>query len=360
MSLNTLSGGAFQNIDGAPLSNGFLVFELSHDEQETTTSPNGQVVAGLRKTVYLDNNGNVVAGSTMWANDSLNPANSFYFVTAYDSTGKPVWKYPQQVTVTSSPSPFVLGTIVPSNPPSSGGAAVGSLLLQTNGTNNGSQSLLNLANGNNITITDGGAGTVTIAATGGPTFSGNGAWFYGPGITDAGQTYGSTYWNQAASNLANGAYTANQVVVYIFQLFVSYTISKVSAEASNNVGAVHSTFGIYTQAGSKVVDGGNFLASTGAGVQTNTITPVTLTPGVYYHAQAATTTNSGMTFFPGIQISSSASNNTIPSFVANFTKRVAIAANALSGGTLPATLGTLTAFTPSQSNGDSIVCPLYE
>jgi hypothetical protein len=39
--------------------------------------------------------------------------------------------------------------------------------LEVNGTPNGSQSLLNLASGANITLTDGGTGTVTIAASGG-------------------------------------------------------------------------------------------------------------------------------------------------------------------------------------------------
>ena len=39
--------------------------------------------------------------------------------------------------------------------------------FQTNGTPNGSQSVLNLAAGSNITITDGGSGTVTIGGTGG-------------------------------------------------------------------------------------------------------------------------------------------------------------------------------------------------
>jgi len=39
--------------------------------------------------------------------------------------------------------------------------------LQTNGTPNGSQALLNLAQGTNVTLTDNGTGTVTIDATGG-------------------------------------------------------------------------------------------------------------------------------------------------------------------------------------------------
>lgn len=45
----------------------------------------------------------------------------------------------------------------------------GTLTLQTNGTNNGSQSLLNLKNGTGITVTEDGSGGVTITATGGGT-----------------------------------------------------------------------------------------------------------------------------------------------------------------------------------------------
>ena len=41
------------------------------------------------------------------------------------------------------------------------------LTLQTNGTNNGSQSLLNLVAGTNMTITDNGSGSITFASTGG-------------------------------------------------------------------------------------------------------------------------------------------------------------------------------------------------
>jgi hypothetical protein len=50
----------------------------------------------------------------------------------------------------------------------SGGSGSGvGLLLQTNGVDNGSQSLLNLQEGTNVTITDNGNGTVTISASGG-------------------------------------------------------------------------------------------------------------------------------------------------------------------------------------------------
>lgn len=49
------------------------------------------------------------------------------------------------------------------NPPTSGGA----IALQTNGTNNGSQSLLNLHAGSNMTLTDNGSGQITFDASGG-------------------------------------------------------------------------------------------------------------------------------------------------------------------------------------------------
>lgn len=43
-----------------------------------------------------------------------------------------------------------------------------SIRLETNGTNNGSQSILNLSSGTNVTLVDNGSGTVTISATGAP------------------------------------------------------------------------------------------------------------------------------------------------------------------------------------------------
>lgn len=50
--------------------------------------------------------------------------------------------------------------------------STGGVSLETDGTPNGDQSLLNLEAGTNITLTDNGTGTVTIDATGGGTFLG--------------------------------------------------------------------------------------------------------------------------------------------------------------------------------------------
>lgn len=56
------------------------------------------------------------------------------------------------------------------NTPDSGGG--GGITLQTNGTNNGSQLILNLKQGTNITLTDDGVGGITITSSGG----GSSAW----------------------------------------------------------------------------------------------------------------------------------------------------------------------------------------
>lgn len=74
------------------------------------------------------------------------------------------------ISVASSTANFigiesVVTPTIPVKAPSSGGGGSGPA-LQTNGTPNGSQSLLNLANGPNISITDNGSGTDTISASG--------------------------------------------------------------------------------------------------------------------------------------------------------------------------------------------------
>lgn len=48
-----------------------------------------------------------------------------------------------------------------------GGASGSGVSLKTNGVANGSQTVLNLKDGSNITITDDGAGGITISSTGG-------------------------------------------------------------------------------------------------------------------------------------------------------------------------------------------------
>lgn len=114
MSANALTGGAFQDAAGNVLSNGYLVFELSHDELDTVTG--AQICAGLLRTIWLDNNGNVAPNQLAENNDQLLPAGSFYTVTAYRSDGVKAWRSFQYVTILSSPSPFNLNAVIPTSP----------------------------------------------------------------------------------------------------------------------------------------------------------------------------------------------------------------------------------------------------
>ncbi len=157
-----ITGGAFQDFEGNVLANGYLTMQLSHDEQEAVDP--GEVVAGLILRVPLDANGNVAGTVYVWPNDQLNPAFSFYIVNAFTRSGILAWAAPQFQTVTGS-GPFDIGTWIPNNPPT-GGAPVGSILLQTNGTNNSDQALLNLAAGTGITLVND-AGTTTITGASG-------------------------------------------------------------------------------------------------------------------------------------------------------------------------------------------------
>src|ERR1700689_41059 len=188
----------------------------------------------------------------------------------------------------------------------------------------------------------------------GTTFSGNGSFMLGPGIRSP--LFFETAFSSILLKKVNGVSTANRVVVYLFQLDVSQTISKVSAIATNNSGGFTMSVGIYSYTGTKLVDGGSFVAQTSPTVQTNTITPVTLSSGVYWQAQAATSNGSGATLY-GIALGGLV--NILPEYIAN-APRAGYPANPMVGGVLPATLGAITAFTPNSSDGDGFVTPLYE
>jgi hypothetical protein len=186
------------------------------------------------------------------------------------------------------------------------------------------------------------------------TFSGNGSFMLGPGIRNP--LFFETTFSGVNTTVVNGARTANRVVLYLFQLDVAITISKISVIATNNTLGLTMSVGIYSYTGTKLVDSGTFVAQTSPTVQTKTITPVTLSPGVYWQAQSATTNDSGATLYG---IVAGGSFNILPAYVANST-RVGYAANPMVGGVLPSTLGAITAFTPISADGDGFVTPIYE
>ena len=112
-----LTGGNFQDSAGNPLSLGYLVFTLNHDENiGTLGAPSGsQVASGISVRFYLDANGSVTSNSGIWTNDLLLPVGSYYTVRAFNNSGLEVWSSPQIFTLVYTPT-IDLGSLVPSLP----------------------------------------------------------------------------------------------------------------------------------------------------------------------------------------------------------------------------------------------------
>lgn len=211
-------------------------------------------------------------------------------------------------------------------------AATSGLLLETNGTPNGSQLKLNLVAGGGIGLVDDGTGDVTVSNT-----QTAGANFANNGVIHGGQELGGVLANGGTRNL----WTANQVMVC--QLIVPYQITLRRALAVSSASYPSATFayGIYNLAGNSLLVSGVFTGSAFSNVSksVNLSSTITLQPGVYWFACAS---DQG-TFFVGPTISFSAS---VAGTVLNAdVTRIGYAANAMVSGVLPATLGTITATT---------------
>jgi hypothetical protein len=109
--VNQIVNGAFQDPEGNPLANGFLLFELSQDGVVNTST---RVCAGHTIRVPLNSSGDVPSSPiySLWPNTVITPSTTFYTLSAYSSTGQLVWG-PNPVSITASPSPLDLGTLIP-------------------------------------------------------------------------------------------------------------------------------------------------------------------------------------------------------------------------------------------------------
>lgn len=112
-----LGGGAFQDNQGNPLSNGFITLTLSHDAclPPDATNPS-QIPAGITTKMALDANGNLVPQPRIWTNDILIPLGSYYVVMAYNYKGLAVWAAPQKWSINASGGVVDVGSIVPLTP----------------------------------------------------------------------------------------------------------------------------------------------------------------------------------------------------------------------------------------------------
>lgn len=365
-----LTNGSFQDAEGNVLANGYLEFELNQD-----SSVNGfNICAGITIKILLDASGNAVAGQFIWGNDVLAPINSYYRVTGFTAAGQPAWGPNNQQVVGNGT--FDLSTWIPNQvfswtPPTT------SILLETDGTPNEIQTILDLESGNNITLTDNGDGSVTIdAAAGGFALKINGVneapsphatvnLQNGSGITitDDGSggvtiagikyTTAGTGWFLGGQSYApvgddtGGFWGVNQMYAVELYLNQTYTISNMCALViTGSAGAF--TAGLYNAAGTLVMDAGanafslagsqRFIrVAIGAG-------GVTLLPGKYYFGFAAPTGANGSVLCHELQTWLTQLLNGIDLSNPQVTPtRIGISSNALIGGNqMPATLGTLT------------------
>lgn len=333
-----LINGGFTDFEGSPLDMGYLVMALSHDEQYTVGL--NQVVAGLKLRIALDSNGNIPASpaTKVFANDAMLPSGSFYIVRAFKADGTEAWASEQFWTILSSPSTLDVGTIVPTNPPGGGGSGSSSLLLQTNGTNNTNQSLLNIAQGTNVTITNV-SGTTTINASGASFTTTNQGWFLG------GQSFAPI--SDDTGHAVYSSLSANTVVAVQIVLQATWKISSMAVFCITGSSIQGFAAGLYSIDGNtKLIDSGPITIPAASQKYIPAVlgSPVTVPPGVYWFAYGATT-NSGQ---PSIlahqeEIWFTAMINGI-----DFTNpqtlptRYGTCANPLSAGALPATLGAIT------------------
>ena len=99
--------GQFLRPDGSPAAGATLYLLLSQDA--VATSPM-ETITHARIPITLDANGNIPAGTVIWANDELLPVGTYFHVVVIDGTyGK---CFDERLTI-SGASPINLNAIAP-------------------------------------------------------------------------------------------------------------------------------------------------------------------------------------------------------------------------------------------------------
>ncbi len=168
-------------------------------------------------------------------------------------------------------------------------------------------------------------------------------YLFGPGVPSLlGLTLGDTL-------IGNG----NTVYVWQFTLTVSWTIRTATYITGNSLPypTYPLGFGIYSYSGGKLLDVYFDTTATYGSPVTQTFTGVTLSAGTYYFAQAQPATGiSGPTMAIGsgggaVSLDQILAMITSPAATLSTSPIEGTAANSMSGGVLPSTLGTISALT---------------
>lgn len=226
------------------------------------------------------------------------------------------------------------------------GGTGSTLTLENNGVANGSQTLLNLVAGTGITVTDDGLGDITLNSLGASFVTPNQGWFLG------GQD-----WGPIVDNSGEGAGSANVVNVVQVQLLATYTISTLSCYVITGAGSGYMCCALYSANGStKLIDAGTNAFDTHSNSQVlrsvSLATPVTLNPGVYWFAYGSTDGSGTLV--------AHTPQTWLPTLFSGSTARIGTAANVISSGKMPATLGTITALANTGADIGAVTAVMFQ
>ena len=211
---------------------------------------------------------------------------------------------------------------------STGGAGIS---LKTNGTPNASQSLLNMVNGSNISIVSDGSGNTTINST---LATNSSSWFLSiqDVIAGASPTTSIPYTDGIAIGAGCMAVQVN--------LDTPVTVRKISNYVFSGSPGQFCYMAVYSADGStKIIDPGanTFDIGTSSTVRTVTLgTPVVLSPGCYLVAWNASSATP-----EGLGIVSNAMTYPWWQLLGANSARLVRGTNAVSAGSMPASLGTI-------------------
>lgn len=297
------------------------------------------IIAETQIDVVPDNSGNF--SQNLWGNNSLSQPGSFYTVEFWSvnritSSGNWIFNASQSLNNAAQLNA----------PPVPAGF---SLVLENNGALNSSQSTLNLeSTDGSVTITDVGGGTLNLQ-TATTAFATAGQGWLAP--TDF-MPFTPTTLQAVVPAIASGAGSGNGVGAVQFILPYSVTIRAISMYVVSGGGSGYATAAIYNAAGTtKLVDAGANAFDTHTASQTlrtATITPVTLPAGLYWLAVGSTDVAGSATGYSMYQYLAPVVN-------ANSVVRYGSAANSLTAGAMPSSLGTVTGFGTGSSTNIPLV-----
>ena len=73
----------FQNPDGTPVANGYLLIRLNQDGSVNDT----QIQSNFTQ-ISLDSSGSIVGSPTFWQNANINPPGTYYILSVFSATGQ--------------------------------------------------------------------------------------------------------------------------------------------------------------------------------------------------------------------------------------------------------------------------------